>query len=580
MNKKIKRRTPVSTSILNEDSFLLPLRRIFANRGIKEKAELSYPLSQLHPWHLMYGIDLAAKRIAEAILNNENILIIGDYDADGATSTAVAIQTLTAFGCKKVDYFIPDRFKYGYGLSPTIIDAVLPKQPKLIITVDNGISSIEGVNRANENQIDVIITDHHLAPDLLPAAYVIVNPNHPESTFPSKHLAGVGVIFYVMLALRDHLKSIHWFTQRKIKWPNMAQYLDLVALGTVADLVPLDYNNRLLVHHGLVRIRANKTLPGIQWLLQLAKRPIKNTVSADLAFAVAPRLNAAGRLDDMSIGVECLLAKDLSNTKPFAEQLDTLNNERRELENKMQQEAYQIVTQMHLSDVLPLGLCLYDAQWHSGIIGLIASKIKDKTHRPVIIFSKDEGGFLKGSARSISNLHIRDLLGDITLQYPKLIYKFGGHSMAAGLTIYEKDLKLFQKVFNDYVMLALKEIGLEDFIETDGELQPAEFTLELASAIRYASVWGKGFEEPLFDGKFKIINQYIVGQKHLKLILQPPETDRCFHGIHFYADLKKWPNYQHQFAHIVYRLNVNEYMERQQLQLIVEYIKPISTIIK
>jgi single-stranded-DNA-specific exonuclease len=574
MKKRIIRRKPAGDLSQSELSPHPILCRIFANRGVNTQAEINYPLNQLLSWKQLHSIDLAAKRIAEAIVNNEHVLIIGDYDADGATSTALAIQTLTAFGCKNVEYFIPDRFQYGYGLSPEIIDAVLSRKPQLLITVDNGISSIAGVDYANENNIDVIITDHHLAPATLPNAYAIVNPNHPESDFPSKHLAGVGVIFYVMLALREHLKDIFWFEQQKIEWPNMAQYLDLVALGTIADLVPLDYNNRALIYHGLKRIRSKKTSLGIQALLTVAKRSISTLVSADLAFAIGPRLNAAGRLDDMSIGVECLLAKKLPSAAALAKQLDGLNMERRTLEAQMQQEAFKIVEQLHFNDTLPFGLCLYDKKWHQGIVGLVASRVKDKTHRPVIAFSKEDDGFLKGSARSISGLHIRDLLCDITRQYPQLIHKFGGHAMAAGLTIFEEDFKLFQKVFNEYTSNALKEIGLEDFIKTDGPLDAEHFTLELAEALRYAAPWGQGFEEPLFDGKFNIVNQYIVGQKHLKLVLRIPDVDKYLHGIYFYADLKHWPNHQCQSAHLVYRLNVNEYMERRQLQLMVEYIEP------
>ena len=575
MKKKIIRRERIG-KLSQLDSSLHPiLCRIFDNRGVATEDEISYALNQLLPWKQLHSIDLAAHRIVEAIVHNEQLMIVGDYDADGATSTALIIQALTAFGCKNVEYFIPDRFKYGYGLSPEIVDSVLPRNPQLLITVDNGISSVDGVMHANKNNIDVIITDHHLAPEILPDAYAIINPNHPDSNFPSKHLAGVGVVFYVTLALRAHLKKILWFEQQKIPWPNMAHYLDLVALGTIADLVPLDYNNRVLIYHGLKRIRANKTSYGIKALLEVAKRSISTVVSADLAFAVGPRLNAAGRLDDMSIGVECLLANNVSTAVTLARQLDGLNIERRKLETQMQQEAFQIVEKFDIHHTLPSGLCLYDQKWHPGIIGLVASRIKDKTHRPVIAFSREDTGFLKGSARSISGLHIRDLLADITRLYPELIHKFGGHSMAAGLTIFEENFTKFQEVFNQYVSNALKKIGLENFIKTDGPLQVEDLNLELAEMLRYASPWGQGFEEPLFDGKFKIINQYLVGQKHLKLILQLPNIDKYLHAIYFYADLKQWPNHQCASVHAVYRLNVNEYMERRQLQLMIQYLEPV-----
>ncbi len=546
------------------------LQRIFAAREVSSPDELSRGLKNLLSFKQMLHVDKAVARLSEALAKQERILIVGDFDADGATSTAVALTALKKFGAKHVNYLVPNRFTYGYGLTPEIVEVALEQKPDVIITVDNGIASHAGVERANESGIDVIVTDHHLPGEVLPAAYAIVNPNQPGDDFPSKCLAGVGVIFYVMLALRSHLNDNNWFETQNIKCPNMAKFLDLVALGTVADVVPLDKNNRILVHQGLERIRAGKARPGIIALLEVAKRIPAQLVASDLGYAIGPRLNAAGRLDDMSLGIECLLAKTPAAAKSMAEQLDQLNYERRAIENQMQREAFEIVVHLNFSNTLPVALCLYDEHWHQGVVGLVASRVKEKIHRPVIAFAKVDDNTLKGSARSIGGLHIRDALDAVATQYPELLEKFGGHAMAAGLSIHPDNFDAFQQAFATIVSQRVNEDHLQGKVETDGPLKHEDITFSLAEVIREAGPWGQGFPEPMFDGEFHLIDQHIVGGRHMKMVLQVPQTDHFIDAIAFNVDTEKWPDQHCKTAQLTYRLNINEYKGRKKLQLLVE----------
>ncbi len=548
------------------------LKRVYQARSICSPEELARELDQLLPFNTLLNIEKAVQRLVRALKSQERILVVGDFDADGATSTALAILVLRALGAQYLDYLVPNRFTYGYGLTPEIVDLAHTRNPHLIITVDNGIASLAGVDRANALGIDVLITDHHLPGAELPKACAIVNPNQKGDLFPSKSMAGVGVIFYVMLALRSQLIAEHWFAEQKITVPNMAQFLDLVALGTVADLVPLDKNNRILVHQGLMRIRAGKSRPGIQALLQIAKREPHRLMASDLGFAVAPRLNAAGRLDDMSLGIHCLLAEEYEAAYGAALQLDQLNHERRTIEAEMQKQAFLIVEPLNLSEDLPEGLCLYDARWHQGVVGLVASRVKDKIQRPVIAFAKAGESILKGSARSIPGIHIRDTLEAVATQHPHLLSKFGGHAMAAGLSINESDLDVFKKIFAEQVSVQLKHQAHEIQANSDGELEAGHLTLELAELLREAGPWGQGFPEPLFDGVFELIEQRIVGQNHLKMLVKLKGSEEYQDAIAFNVDLKQWPNHRAQKVQLLYKLDVNEYQGRKRLQLLVEEI--------
>lgn len=555
----------------SELSTLHPLlKRIYAARGIKSSDELETGLENLLPFTLLKGIHEFTAQLYAALQAQEHILIIGDFDADGATSSALAVSALKRFGAKKVSYLVPNRFEYGYGLTPEIVDVAALQQPGVIITVDNGISSVEGVARAKELGIKVFITDHHLPGKDLPNADAIVNPNQSDDFFPSKNLAGVGVIFYTMLALRSHLRKIQWFVQQKITEPNMAEFLDLVALGTVADVVPLDFNNRILVHQGLKRIRAEKNRPGIQALLQISNRKNDRLVANDLGFAIAPRLNAAGRLEDMSLGIECLLAENLAAALPLAQRLDELNKERREIENTMQQQAIHALSTLELTQNLPMGVCLHDASWHQGVIGIVASRIKEKVNRPVIAFASINENELKGSARSVPGLHIRDALDAIAKRHPTLIRKFGGHAMAAGLSLHPEHYAAFNAAFAEEVARHLSAEDLKEHIISDGELSDTEITLEIATLLRESGPWGQTFPEPLFDNHFYLREQYIVGGKHLKMSLSLTENGTLIDAIAFFVDTEKWPNHRADKIHAAYRLDVNEYQNRKKVQLLIE----------
>ncbi|MCH7422435.1 MULTISPECIES: single-stranded-DNA-specific exonuclease RecJ [Shewanella] len=574
MIHKIIRRPTVDDSHL--PAHLPPLlRQLYARRGVMS-AECELVLKGLLRPDTMKGLDHAAKLIADAMQLDKSILIVGDFDADGATSTSVCILALRMMGASKVDYLIPNRFDYGYGLSPEIVAVAATKQAELLITVDNGISSIEGVAAAKAFGMQVVITDHHLPGYELPAADAIVNPNQPGCQFASKSIAGVGVAFYLMTALRAELRARHWYQARGIAEPNLGTLLDIVALGTVADVVSLDANNRILVEAGLQRVRSGRCRVGITALLEVAKRNPARIVASDFGFAVGPRLNAAGRLDEMALGVETLLCEDIMYARRMAAELDSLNQERRELEVGMQQEALKSLEYLKLNEEqLPWGIALFQEDWHQGVIGILASRIKDKYHRPVIAFADAGNGEIKGSARSIKGLHMRDLLELVNSRHPGLISKFGGHAMAAGLTLKSGGFATFAKAYDDAVREQLKPEQLTGELWSDGELTPTELTLEIAQLLRNAGPWGQSFEEPLFDGYFKIIQQRIVGERHLKLVLETPCSTLMLDAIAFNVDLHTWPDATIQHARIVYKLDVNEYRGNFTLQLMVEQIEPM-----
>lgn len=572
--QKIIVRKPVEDVSWDVNNLHPLLKRIYLNRGIKSSAEFEYDVEHLLSYENLSGMNAAITCVWQAIEKQQHILIIGDYDADGATSTALAIKALKAFGHQRVSYLVPNRFKYGYGLTPEIAITAARKNPDLIITVDNGISSCKGVEMAKQLGSKVLITDHHLPSENLPEADAIVNPNQYGDQFASKNLAGVGVIFYVMLALRKFLRDQQWFTTCGIPEPNMASFLDLVALGTVADIVNLDKNNRILVQQGLCRIRAGKCCAGIKALLQIAKRNYKRTIASDLGYVLGPRLNAAGRLDDMSLGIECLLTDDKNKALETAKQLNTLNEERRAIEVNMQQQATRELNNLQLDKELPTGLCLYDANWHQGVIGILASRIKDRLHRPVIAFAKIDDNEIKGSARSVFGVHIRDVLDAIAAQNPELITKFGGHAMAAGLSLQLDKYNDFRAVFDQEVSKHLSPESLHKQIYVDGELTKQELCLDTAKLLRDAGPWGQGFPEPAFVGTFNIVQQYLVGNKHLKLMLSLPNNGQMVEAIAFNVDTEKWPNYQCNSIHTAYRLDVNEYRSAC-LQLIIEYLEAL-----
>ncbi|KAA0876504.1 single-stranded-DNA-specific exonuclease RecJ [Nitrincola tapanii] len=554
------------------------LARIYAARGIEDPADLGRRLSELLPDQPLKGLDSAVLRLEQALRQQERMLIIGDFDCDGATSTALAVLALRMMGAEQVDYLVPDRFRFGYGLSPEIVMAAQAQQPQLLITVDNGISSLEGVETAKRLGMDVIITDHHLPGEQLPQACAIVNPNQPGCEFMAKSTCGVGVIFYVMIALRRHLQQQGYFIAQQRAVPNLAELLDLVALGTVADVVALERNNRTLVYQGLQRIRAGLARPGILALLEVSGRRREQLVASDLGFAVAPRLNAAGRLENMSIGIECLLSEVYEEALEMAQTLNDLNLERRDIEGSMQQQAQAWLERFSLDQQdLPWGLCLFEPSWHQGVVGILASRIKERVHRPVIAFAPGEGDEIKGSARSIPSLHIRDALDAIAARHPGLIRKFGGHAMAAGLSLARADLSAFEQAFDAEVRRQLDASALQRRLLTDGELHESEMTLELAQLLRDAGPWGHQFPEPLFQGRFRILQQRLVGQKHLKLLLAKAQGQQAWDAIAFNIDLQIWPNPEIEWVDLVYRLDVNHFRGQTQLQLMVDFLTPSAS---
>jgi single-stranded-DNA-specific exonuclease len=577
MHKRSIKRYPQTLADEIKQSQMHPvLQRVYSHRDITHLQQVDYSLERMLPLNKLTGLDKAVPILIAAIKNNQKILIVGDFDADGATSTAVCLRALTMMGAQQVTYLVPNRFDFGYGLTPKLVEVAKQNSPDVLITVDNGISSVDGVKAASQAGMKVVVTDHHLAGEVLPAADAIVNPNQPGCDFPSKNLAGVGVIFYVMLALRQALRDAGWFNATRPQ-PNMAKLLDIVALGTVADVVPLDANNRILVAQGIKRIRAGQCCVGIQALLQVAGREMASMVASDLGFAVGPRLNAAGRLDDMSLGIECLLTDDMSRALHISQQLDELNKSRREIEQGMQQQAL-ISLKPLLSNLqnkpLPKGLCLFDAQWHQGVIGILASRIKEKFNRPVIAFASSGDGEIKGSARSLQGLHIRDALDTVAKNHPGLIIKFGGHAMAAGLSIKEADFEVFNQAFNKVADEQLNDAALQGVIDSDGELSAAEISLQLAEELRTAGPWGQRFPEPTFDGEFEVTDWRVVGERHLKMQLAAADSDQLIDAIAFNMEASLLEQ-SDGFIHAAYRLDVNNFRNKKTLQLIVEYFENI-----
>lgn len=548
------------------------LRRLYAARQLSTAEELEKGLPALLPPTLLKGLSEALDLLVEALRGGHRILIVADFDADGATSCALAVRALRALGAEDVCYVVPNRFEYGYGLTPEIVAVASRQQPWLLITVDNGISSLEGVETARHLDMRVLITDHHLPGNVLPAAQAIVNPNQSGCDFPSKHLAGVGVIFYVMTALRTRLRELSWFKQRAE--PNMGQFLDLVALGTVADVVPLDHNNRILVEQGLRRIRAGRCVTGIRALIEVAGRNQNRLTAGDIAFALGPRLNAAGRLEDMGYGIECLLCENSQQARTMARRLDGLNRERRDIEAEMQAQALADLQRLNLAEQdLPFGLCLYDEEWHQGVIGILAARIREKTHRPVIAFAPDKNGWIKGSARSVPGLHIRDALDAVATAHPGLLTKFGGHAMAAGLSLDLDKLADFRQAFDQQVRRHLSADDLCGRLFSDGELKPEELCLEVAETLRDAGPWGQGFPEPLFDGVFQVHSHRVLAEKHVKLTLRPADYPMVIGGIAF-NQAKDYDELQgHECLRIAYRLDVNEWRGQRNVQLIVEHME-------
>ncbi len=575
---EIQRRPEPDLSLL-PDSIPPILKRIYINRGITDLSQLETSARGLHSYQKLGGIEQAVDLLFQAIKEKKRIIVVGDFDADGATSSALSVLALRMLGSHNVDYLVPNRFEDGYGLSPEVVDQALELGAEMIMTVDNGVSSIEGVRYAKENGITVLVTDHHLPGQVLPDVDAMVNPNLESCSFPSKALAGVGVAFYLMMALCVHMRKHNWFAEQGMQEPKLMELIDLVALGTVADVVPLDENNRILVHQGLQRIRAGKARPGIQALIEVAKRDARRLVASDFGFALGPRINAAGRLDDMSFGVELLMCNNIHAARRMASELDGLNQTRKEIEEGMKQEAMAFCERLQFGEgnELPYGLALFQRDWHQGVIGILASRIKEKFHRPVIAFADGGEGTIKGSCRSIPGLHMRDALDFIDTQNPGLIIKFGGHAMAAGLTIKEQDFERFSRLFDEVVKKELDEAALKGVIMSDGELKPEEFSMHVAELLRSGGPFGQAFPEPIFDGEFKVLHQKLVGEKHLKLMLEPlykgHPTNVMIDGIAFNVDLRRWPDASVKTVRLAYKLDVNEFRGNQSLQLMIDHIE-------
>ncbi|MEQ4779030.1 single-stranded-DNA-specific exonuclease RecJ [Providencia huaxiensis] len=551
------------------------LQRVYQHRGVTDITQLERKAANLLDYRTLSGIDKALPLLYRALNEHEAITIVGDFDADGATSTALAIRALKSMGYRNINYIVPNRFENGYGLTPLVVEEARNQGTNLIITVDNGISSHEGVEAASHYGINVIITDHHLPGETLPAADAIINPNLNECSFASKSLAGVGVTFYLMSALRAYLRQQGWFVQQGVAEPNLAEYLDLVALGTVADVVPLDVNNRILVHQGLNRVRAGRCCAGIKALVEVSKRDLSRLVANDFGFALGPRLNAAGRLDDMSVSIELLLTDDMAYARELANELDGLNQTRREIEAGMQQEALVFFNQFEYGEnQLPNGLAIYHPEWHQGVVGILASRIKEQYHRPVIAFAPAGDGLLKGSGRSIQGVHMRDALERLNTLQPGLMQKFGGHAMAAGLTLEVDKFDAFKHHFELLMGELIQPEQLAGVIWSDGELSRNEFCLETAELIRESGPWGQSFPEPVFDGEFQLLQQRLVGERHLKLMLEPVNGGPMLDAIMFNIDVRRWPDNSIKKAKIAFKLDVNEYRGQKNVQLMVEHIWP------
>ncbi|EBB2800884.1 single-stranded-DNA-specific exonuclease RecJ [Salmonella enterica] len=573
--RQLRRREADETAELPAD---LPplLRRLYASRGVRSARELERSVKGMLPWQQLSGIDNAVEILYNAFREGTRIIVVGDFDADGATSTALSVLGMRALGCDNISYLVPNRFEDGYGLSPEVVDQAKARGAQLIVTVDNGISSHAGVAHAKTLGIPVIVTDHHLPGDTLPDAEAIINPNLRDCEFPSKSLAGVGVAFYLMLALRTFLRDKGWFDERNIAPPNLAELLDLVALGTVADVVPLDANNRILTWQGLSRIRAGKCRPGIKALLEISNRDPQQLAASDLGFALGPRLNAAGRLDDMSVGVALLLCDNLGEARVLARELDALNQTRKEIEQGMQAEALILCEKLERSsETLPGGLAMYHPEWHQGVVGILASRIKERFHRPVIAFAPAGDGTLKGSGRSIQGLHMRDALERLDTLYPDLMIKFGGHAMAAGLSLEEHKFEQFQQRFGELVTEWLDPALLQGEVISDGPLSAAEMSMEVAQLLRDAGPWGQMFPEPLFDGRFRLLQQRLVGERHLKVMVEPVGGGPLLDGIAFNIDTTCWPDNGVREVELAYKLDINEFRGNRSLQIIIDDIWPL-----
>ncbi|ASE75200.1 single-stranded-DNA-specific exonuclease RecJ [Salmonella enterica] len=573
--RQLRRREADETAELPAD---LPplLRRLYASRGVRSARELERSVKGMLPWQQLSGIDNAVEILYNAFREGIRIIVVGDFDADGATSTALSVLGMRALGCDNISYLVPNRFEDGYGLSPEVVDQAKARGAQLIVTVDNGISSHAGVAHAKTLGIPVIVTDHHLPGDTLPDAEAIINPNLRDCEFPSKSLAGVGVAFYLMLALRTFLRDKGWFDERGIAPPNLAELLDLVALGTVADVVPLDANNRILTWQGLSRIRAGKCRPGIKALLEISNRDPQQLAASDLGFALGPRLNAAGRLDDMSVGVALLLCDNLGEARVLASELDALNQTRKEIEQGMQAEALILCEKLERSsETLPGGLAMYHPEWHQGVVGILASRIKERFHRPVIAFAPAGDGTLKGSGRSIQGLHMRDALERLDTLYPDLMIKFGGHAMAAGLSLEEHKFEQFQQRFGELVTEWLDPALLQGEVISDGPLSAAEMSMEVAQLLRDAGPWGQMFPEPLFDGRFRLLQQRLVGERHLKVMVEPVGGGPLLDGIAFNIDTTCWPDNGVREVELAYKLDINEFRGNRSLQIIIDDIWPL-----
>lgn len=575
---EIQRRPEPDLSLLPDTIHPL-LKRIYINRGIRSPDQLEKAAKALHSYQQLGGIEAAVELLFEALKDQRRIIIVGDFDADGATSSALSVLALRMLGSHNVDYLVPNRFEDGYGLSTEVVEQAIELGAEVIMTVDNGVSSIEGVRYAKQQGLQVLVTDHHLPGHELPEVDAMVNPNLQTCAFPSKALAGVGVAFYLMMALCVHMRKTGWFSEQGMVEPKLMELIDLVALGTVADVVPLDENNRILVHQGLQRIRAGKARPGIQALIEVAKRDARRLVASDFGFALGPRINAAGRLDDMSFGVELLLSNNIHAARRMASELDGLNQTRKEIEAGMKQEAMAFCERLQFGEnsELPHGLVLFQRDWHQGVIGILASRIKEQFHRPVIAFADGGEGMIKGSCRSIPGLHMRDTLDRIDTQNPGLILKFGGHAMAAGLTIQEQNFERFARLFDLAVKQDLDDAALKGVVLSDGELKPEEFSMHVAEMLRSGGPWGQAFNEPVFDGEFKVLHQKLVGEKHLKLMLEPlfkgHPTNIMLDGIAFNVDLRRWPDASVKTVRLAYKLDINEFRGNQSLQLMVEHLE-------
>lgn len=534
------------------------MARLYAARGIESASDVDYALKGLLPYHSMKNVQAMAVRLADAIRQKQRMLVVADYDADGATACTVAVKGLAAMG-GVIDFIVPNRFEYGYGLTPEIVELAAQSQPDIIVTVDNGIASVAGVEAAKARGIEVLITDHHLPGDTLPDA-LIVNPNQPGCEFPSKNLAGVGVMFYVLMALRAELRQRGHFAANPE--PNLGELLDIVALGTVADVVRLDRNNRILVDNGLRRMRAGRMAPGIAALFRVAGRAAHKANTFDLGFTLGPRLNAAGRLDDMSLGIACLLAGSEEEAMQLAQELDRLNRERRQIEHGMQDEALAALSTIDADKRYTLAL--YRDDWHQGVVGIVASRLKEKYHRPTIVFAPGDEGEIKGSGRSIPGFHLRDALDLVYKRHPGMILKFGGHAMAAGLTIAEQSLSAFQQAFEEVAQSLLDESTLTRTLETDGSLSGRELNLPTAETLA-AEVWGQGFAPPTFQDKFQVISQRMVGDKHLKLRLAKD-------GVQCDGMVFNRTDWLPEEIHAVYQLAANEWQGRKELQIYLQHV--------